>query len=53
MKDDICEVCGQVVPIGGWPFCKSERNPKGHMRGTYGWMTKFGMKVQGWTRRER
>lgn len=50
---DVCEKCGQEVPVGGWPFCASPHNPEGHAKGVYGWAMKMGMKVQGWTRRER
>lgn len=50
---DKCDVCGEIVPIPGWPFCRSEQNPDGHERGTYRWKTKFSMKTQGWTRRLR
>lgn len=48
-----CADCGEPVPIGGWPFCRSDRNPEGHARGVYAWKTRFSMKLQGWTRRER
>jgi hypothetical protein len=32
-----CADCGDPVPIGAWPFCKSDRNPEGHARGSYQW----------------
>jgi hypothetical protein len=37
-KAERCEACGEIVPIGGWPFCASGRNPDGHRKGTYGWV---------------
>lgn len=51
--EDVCADCGEEVPIGGWPFCASAANPEGHARGVYAWRARFGMKLQGWTRRER
>lgn len=54
MKDEsVCADCGERVPIGGWPFCKSARNPAGHAWGTYAWKMKMSMKTEGWSRRER
>ena len=35
--EEYCEVCGQVLRIGAWPFCSSPSNPQGHARGCYGW----------------
>lgn len=49
-----CNDCGEVVPIGGWAFCKSERNPDGHAKGAaYSFKMHMSMKTHGWTRRER
>lgn len=25
-----CADCGEIVLVGGWPYCKSPRNPGGH-----------------------
>lgn len=49
-----CGDCGEPVPIGGWPFCASERNPDGHAKGAaYTFKMRMGMRLNGWTRRER
>lgn len=48
-----CTDCGEIVPVGGWPFCASTQNPEGHAKGAYTWKMQMGMKVQGWTRRQR
>lgn len=32
MPEEICEKCGKPVPVGGWPWCESKRNPLGHSR---------------------
>jgi hypothetical protein len=51
---ELCDDCGQYVPIGGWPFCASDRNPEGHAKGAaYAFKVRMGMKLNGWTRRER
>jgi hypothetical protein len=50
---EVCDACGEPVPVGAWPFCASDANPAGHSKGTYRWKTKFTMKTSGWTRRER
>ena len=50
---DVCDVCGEIVQAGDWPFCASPANPEGHTRGAYGWRMRMSMKTQGWTRRVR
>lgn len=32
---DTCELCGEPVPVGAWPLCKSRVNPDGHGRPTF------------------
>lgn len=51
---DKCEVCGEPVPIGSWPYCASPANPDGHARGAaYAFKMAMSMKTNGWSRRER
>lgn len=52
-QPETCADCGEPVPVGGWPFCRSAANPDGHAKGVYAWKSGFSMKLQGWTRRER
>jgi hypothetical protein len=47
----VCEDCGQPVPTGSWPFCRSPQNPDGHAKGTYRWGLGTGMKK--WERMSR
>ena len=44
---NVCPVCGGIIPIGAWPFCRSERNPEGHAKGaTY--QFKMASKLRRW-----
>ena len=46
---DVCSKCGYPVPIGGWPYCASDRNPSGHARGgAYAWS--MSSPIRKWTR---
>ena len=49
----VCDQCGEEVPIGGWAFCRSKRNPEGHSRGTYQFTMRSRMATHKWERRER
>ena len=53
LHQDICLTCKEPVPIGGWPFCASPRNPEGHARGTYRWGMRHPMATKGWERNNR
>lgn len=46
---ECCDLCGKPIPVGGWPFCASPRNPQGHARGgAYAWS--MGSPIRKWTR---
>lgn len=47
---DHCEKCGEIVPIGGWAWCVSRRNPEGHARGAYRFSVSSGMVQHKWQR---
>jgi hypothetical protein len=41
---EVCEKCGEPVPVGAWPYCVSRVNPGGHStRNAYGWTMASGM----------
>jgi len=47
---DICPDCGEEVPVGAWPYCRSRRNPDGHAKGTYRFSMTSGMVQHKWQR---
>jgi hypothetical protein len=52
-SDERCPECGEPVPIGAWPYCKSRRNPEGHAKGAYRFSMTSGMVQHKWQRMGR
>lgn len=47
-----CDDCGEPIPVGGWPWCASDRNPEGHSKGvTYRWAN--GTPMRKWEKMSR